>query len=143
MDGLQYSTVAILISLVLSVALAMLPVVLARAKLPGRMVVSGGNSAVISAACHAVLPTIPAERQYPLDDSKDGDNYGTLIEDVATGRLKWGEVPLPPPQSDLSSGGTGQIVGHLAFGTEDQNVTEPAAGRWYAAPCINRLASRR
>jgi len=87
MEGLQYSTVAILISLVLSVALAMLPVVLARAKLPGRMVVSGGNSAVISAACHAVLSTVPAEGQYPLDDSKDGDSHGTL-EDVATGRLK-------------------------------------------------------
>ena len=142
MDGLQYSAVAILISLVLSVALAMLPVVLARAKLPGRMVVSGGNSAVISAACHAVLSTVPEEGQYPLDGSKDAGSYGTL-EDVATGRLKWGEVPLPPPQSDLSSGGTGQIVGHLAFGTEDQNVTEPVEGRWYAAPCINRWASRR
>ncbi|RGP71411.1 hypothetical protein FSPOR_3389 [Fusarium sporotrichioides] len=50
--GLAYSSRAVLVTFITSVCVAIVPIFLANIRLPGMTVVSGGNSAVISAACH-------------------------------------------------------------------------------------------
>jgi len=57
MRGLSYSTISILISLALSIAIVAVPVVVGLfVKLPGQMPIAQNSSAVISAACHCVAP---------------------------------------------------------------------------------------
>jgi hypothetical protein len=88
-------------------------------------VITGGNSAVISAACHAVssradsLMSLTAARRLStvVTDPSDYD-----LRAMVTGPLKWG---------DLFSGPSDGEPGHLGFGSADQDVSEPIEGRWY------------
>jgi hypothetical protein len=124
-EGLQYSTLSILIALISTIVIASVPLLLARRLLPGNMVIAGGNSAVISAACHAV-----SSRADPLISSTAAQRLSTgVIEPgdydlraMVTGPLKWG---------DIFSGPSDGEPGHLGFGSADQDVSEPIEGRWY------------
>ncbi|KAF4472854.1 hypothetical protein FALBO_241 [Fusarium albosuccineum] len=135
--SLQFSTKAILIALVASVTVAITPLFLAFIKLPGQMVLAGGNSAVISAACHCVPVDLPLDNQF---GSKSSDSSSLWYESdatrlildaedplqtVARRRLKWGHV--------LGEGGHHDLkTGHLAFGTEEQAMAEPEEGKYYS-----------
>ncbi|KAK3329266.1 hypothetical protein B0H66DRAFT_17750 [Apodospora peruviana] len=127
-EGLQYSPVSIVISLVIAMVTAMAPVALAFIKLPGKMVVSGGSSVVISAACHN-----PEVQGQVTGEYKHGADHERL-QDVATGKLKWGEIRLFRQYMDDdvlsdSEGGARMPARCIGFGSEDQDVTEPVEGR--------------
>jgi len=107
---------------------------------------------VISAACH-VVPSNTGNMSVVEEQDRDGDGlYGVdstytghngksyeceesqeFLNAAATGLLKWGEVNM---QRHTGGSGvdeaTGHETGHLAFGTEEQDVKEPRVGRWYA-----------
>lgn len=119
------STVAILIGLILSSAIALGPIILAMFRLPGPMVLGGSNSKVISAACHCVpeasvaeiskSPRVALETLELLSDD--------VLEMMSMRELKWG---------DVSAGLADDEVGHLAFGTKEQKVQEPIDGKIYS-----------
>ena len=107
-------------------------------KIPGNMVVAANNSAVISAACYC----IPVENtEWRADgvesqerllelaetgDTKDSDQarqYRALYK-MSTRKLKWGCVS--------STSCTEDDPGHLAFGSEDQEIRPPVRGAWYS-----------
>lgn len=167
-SGMLYSEIAILISLVICCALAVVPLVVSLVvKLPGQMVVMGSCSAVISAACHCnntALSSddvsnhsrpnfgIPDSVDSPLNKSLSGgkeiglemraNDYEGATEmttlyqnsgpqaslfNVAVGKLKWGVV------SDVwkAANRYESELEHFAFGSEGQEVIEPADGRIY------------
>ncbi|TPX15245.1 uncharacterized protein E0L32_004522 [Thyridium curvatum] len=137
--GLQYSSVTILICFTISFAISLIPLVLACVKLPGNMVVCGGNSAVISAACHLITPPASRERARLPFDKLDGDVQVSLIDSgretlilAARGKLRWGEVWVPTGKDSQWFVYGDQGARHLSFGTEDQNIHEPTDGQWYA-----------
>lgn len=53
----------------------------------------------------------------------------TLLEEVATSRIRWGAIPASP--SVLDGLETDEVVLHLGFGTEDHNVQPPCDGHLY------------
>jgi hypothetical protein len=120
------------ITVVLSFCLSLVPIVLAVFKLPGNMVLAANNSAVISAACHAV-PTetaiddmLGAESRYsnprPLASANVSSEY--VLREMSRRELGWGVV---------STGrGTAAEPGHLAFGTPKQIVDVAVVGEYYA-----------
>ncbi|KAF5558951.1 hypothetical protein FMEXI_146 [Fusarium mexicanum] len=125
--GLQFSSVAILIGFSISVVIALSPMILAKRELPGQMVLGGSNSKVISAACHCIpfSPSNTTEKAgtaiaHILDISESG---GGPLDLMATMKLRWGEVPTTNADSE---------IGHLAFGVEEQEVTEPTEGKHYS-----------
>jgi hypothetical protein len=125
-EGLQFSVVATVVSLAVSIFIAILPIGLAWVKLPGDMVVAGGNSMVISAACHVVTPSMATDDDGSGEEEKTGvDREGP--EALVMGRLKWGEIPTPMQML------SGKPTYHLAFGAEHQNITKPVKDRWYAS----------
>ncbi|KAK4447827.1 hypothetical protein QBC34DRAFT_124747 [Podospora aff. communis PSN243] len=125
-EGLQFSVVATVVSLAVSIFIAVLPIGLAWVKLPGDMVVAGGNSMVISAACHVVTPSMVTDDEGSEREEKTGiDREGP--EALVMGRLKWGEIPTPMQML------SGKPTNHLAFGSEHQDITKPVEGRWYAS----------
>lgn len=136
---LQFSTITILISLVICLGLALVPVILAAWKLPGKMVIAGNCSAVISAACHCVPSFIPSPEQsgstnktLVIEEDNWDENSGTArreVVDLATSKLKWGVIP------DLGNNRTqpnDTSVGHLSFGSEVQGVGEVVEGDLYS-----------
>jgi hypothetical protein len=136
--GTQISTVAMLLSFVVSVAVVLAPTLLARLKLPGNTVLLGNNSAVISATCHCIpIKTCPySDLAQPDNQGSTDENRlkpsGEVLQAIATGKIRWGVV-----SGSLCTTCTGQLLlipnigGHLAFGVEEQNVTEPIEGRIY------------
>ncbi|KAF5010439.1 hypothetical protein FDECE_3408 [Fusarium decemcellulare] len=136
--GLQFSSKAILIALVVSITVAITPIFLAFIRLPGITVISGGNSAVISAACH--IPSLELKslsrttskmskrssigRDFDSVSTQLIDNAEDELEAVAKKKVKWGQVS--GGKSDDSQ------TGHLAFGTEEHEVTEPVDGEFYS-----------
>lgn len=127
-EGLQYSTVSIVIAFAISLLVAIIPFYIARTKLPGAMVLAGGNTMVISAACHV----FPRQGEEPRKAQRASREKAALQEDAqllqaARGPLKWGvagRIGLPRPD--------GQDVGHVSFGTRDQGVAQVVEGQWYA-----------
>jgi hypothetical protein len=137
---------AILIALILSSIIAALPCILSQIRLPGNMTFGGSNSKVISAACHCELPKssnsaltnqelfVPSSSMARICDDeanllRDNDpadaNSSTdskLLYQMSLQKLKWGEIT-----EAVNSDG----VGHLGFGTEDQDITAPVEGRLY------------
>ncbi|KAF5589176.1 hypothetical protein FPANT_6391 [Fusarium pseudoanthophilum] len=125
--GLQFSSVAILIGFSISLVIALSPMILAKRSLPGQMVLGGSNSKVISAACHCI----------PISSSQAVGKGGTVtaplletsesgggpLDLMATMKMRWGEVPTTNADSE---------IGHLAFGVEEQAVTEPIEGKHYS-----------
>ncbi|UZP38830.1 hypothetical protein NXS19_006646 [Fusarium pseudograminearum] len=134
--GLQFSSKAILVSFLISVCVAITPIFLANVKLPGIIVVSGGNSAVISAACHYPSRKLKSLSRATSKYSLRGNEYDNMsarlivdedaeeLEDVARKKVKWGR--LSTGKSEDSQ------VGHLGFGTEDQDVDKPVEGEHYS-----------
>ncbi|KAM0417299.1 hypothetical protein ACHAPT_012680 [Fusarium lateritium] len=125
--GLQYSTIAILIGFSVSLFLAFSPAALAMFRLPGRMVLGGSNSKVISAACHCIpvayAGEIPESRMATVQLLKDAERDVDVLDEMATRRLRWGQV---------SSGRNDGEAGHLTFGVEEQEITEPIDGKLYS-----------
>lgn len=133
---MQFSSKAILVSFVISVCVAITPIFLANVKLPGIIVVSGGNSAVISAACHYPSRKLKSLSRATSKYSLRGNEYDNMsarlivdedaeeLEDVARKKVKWGR--LSTGKSEDSQ------VGHLGFGTEDQDVDRPVEGEHYS-----------
>ena len=65
----------------------------------------------------------------PLIEGDDHESQALLK--MARSRLRWGVVPMSPWwQSSFHE--NHHEVEHLAFGTEDQDVKPPEAGRYYA-----------
>ncbi|EXK82470.1 hypothetical protein FOQG_13183 [Fusarium oxysporum f. sp. raphani 54005] len=125
--GLQFSSVAILIGFSISVVIALSPMILAKRHLPGQMVLGGSNSKVISAACHCIpVSSSHATRKagvvtvHPLEIS---ENLGDPLHLMASMKLRWGDVSTTNAESE---------VGHLAFGVEEQGVTEPIEQKHYS-----------
>ncbi|KAM0549434.1 hypothetical protein ACHAPJ_009420 [Fusarium lateritium] len=134
---------AIFIALLLSVGATITPAILSRFRLPGNIVLGGSNSIIISAACHCI-PTAPKPSAVAVDtmtvvdghteiesllmavDSLNADTSeitdAEKLQAMATRKLKWGQV---------SDGRFSDGVGHLAFGVEGQEVTEPVEGNLY------------
>lgn len=116
---------------------ALAPLVLAAVRVPGNMVLAANNSAVMSAACHSI-PTESMEDMDIASSSREGlvvnsmqpeenTNERTshrILHNMSSQKLKWGVVSR--------SGSTAHEVGHMAFGTMDQEISSPAKGGWYA-----------
>ncbi|KAH6969441.1 hypothetical protein DER45DRAFT_622158 [Fusarium avenaceum] len=124
-ETLQYSTLAILIALISSIAVALSPLLLAFIRLPGKLTIGASNSAVISAACHCVpqppVSAAPNKIGVSIQAMEDED---TNLQALASQPLKWGDI------STVFEGESG--IGHLAFGTKDQCIEEPVEGRLYS-----------
>ncbi|KAL6916711.1 hypothetical protein FSST1_008206 [Fusarium sambucinum] len=134
--GLQFSSKAILISFVISVCVAITPIFLANVKLPGVIVVSGGNSAVISAACHYPSRKLKSLSRATSKNSLRSIEYDNMsvrlivdedaeeLEGVVRKKVKWGRLSMGKSEESQ--------VGHLGFGTEDQDVDRPVEGEHYS-----------
>ncbi|KAI1036985.1 hypothetical protein LB505_011409 [Fusarium chuoi] len=134
--GLQFSSKAILVGLLTSIGVAITPLFLAFAKLPGVMVIAGANSAVISAACHypstklkslscATSKMSMRSNEYDSMSARlIGDEEVEELRDVSRRKIKWGRMSMG--KSDESS------VGHLGFGTEELDIEKPVEGEYYS-----------
>ncbi|KAM0190043.1 hypothetical protein ACHAPA_010643 [Fusarium lateritium] len=134
--GLQFSSKAILIALCVTVCIAMAPLVLAYVKLPGIMVIAGGNSAVMSAACHYPSTKLQSLSRATSMYSRPGSEYDSMsigligdeeveeLDNVARKKVKWGRISTG--KSDESQ------VGHLGFGTEELEIEKPVEGEHYS-----------
>jgi hypothetical protein len=110
------------------------------------MVVAGGNSAVISAACHCVVYessqtayAAPNILQSVIDINGRALAAGTeanaaeVLRGMATRKLKWGAVLIQAPGDNPGAPGR-RNAKHLAFGTADQVVTDVVEGEVYSCP---------
>ncbi|KAI6763294.1 hypothetical protein HG531_013191 [Fusarium graminearum] len=129
--GVQFSTKAILIGFYLSLGVTISPALLAYLKLPGTMVIAGGNSTVISAAYHYPLtklqPIIVSRSGRQNDEISDrlmANEEHREFEEVARQKVKRGV--LFPGNGDES------LVGHLGFGTKDSDISELVEGEYYS-----------
>ena len=143
--GLGYSTLSLLITLVACVGAILLPVGLGCRRLRSDMIVVQNDSAVLAAACHAVVPEGGANRGMEGDavtealmsrgegvdmGCGEGGREGSEVETkddsalrrLAAGKLRWGVVVR----------GLDGRVRHLAFGSEEQYCGPPEEGHWYA-----------
>jgi hypothetical protein len=137
---LQFSTVGILVSIILATVVALAPIVLALFKLPGKIVIAANNSAVLAAACHCIPVTTSGKSQRPtsytpmLEHNFQYDSHemtenilnGTeSLKEMAKAELKWGVV-VKPAVVDAEI-----VPGHLAFGSLDQEIGEVVRGEQY------------
>ncbi|WZH49942.1 hypothetical protein QYS62_011168 [Fusarium acuminatum] len=134
--GLQFSSKAILIALCVTVCIATAPLILAYVKLPGIMVIAGGNSAVMSAACHYPSTKLQSLSRATSVYSRPGSEYDSMtigligdeeveeLDNVARKKVKWGRISTG--KSDESQ------VGHLGFGTEEFKIEKPVEGEHYS-----------
>ncbi|KAG5665370.1 hypothetical protein KAF25_009495, partial [Fusarium avenaceum] len=124
-ETLQYSALAVLVALVLSIAVALSPLFLVCMRLPGKLPIGASNSAVISAACHCVpqppISAAPNKIGVSVQAMEDED---ANLQALASQPLRWGDI------STVFEGESG--IGHLAFGTKDQCVEEPVEGKLYS-----------
>ncbi|KAK0611889.1 hypothetical protein B0T14DRAFT_531224 [Immersiella caudata] len=141
--GLAYSSKSILISFVISISVAIAPLILGSVKIPGNMPMARNSSAVISAACHAVpippshgasfdaldKPLLQARSPVASDtEYKGASGEQDGLWEMATGLLRWGVVSPGWPGRVYSDG----EPGHLAFGSPQQDVQDPVYGSFYA-----------
>ncbi|EMT74243.1 hypothetical protein FOC4_g10002724 [Fusarium odoratissimum] len=134
--GLQFSSKAILVGLLVSIGVAITPLFLAFVKLPGVMVIAGANSAVISAACHYPSTKLKSLSRATSKLSMRSNEYDSMsarligdeeveeLRDVSRRKIKWGRMSMG--KSDESS------VGHLGFGTEELDIEKPVEGEYYS-----------
>ncbi|KAM0343801.1 hypothetical protein ACHAPU_008230 [Fusarium lateritium] len=134
--GLQFSSKAILIGFLVTICVAAVPGLLAWVKLPGIMVIAGGNSAVISAACHYPTTKLQSMSRATSRISRPDSEYDSAsvrligdqeveeLEGVARKKVKWGRMSTG--KSDESQ------VGHLGFGTEEFDIEKPVEGEHYS-----------
>lgn len=114
----------------------MAPLILAYVKLPGIMVIAGGNSAVMSAACHYPSTKLQSLSRATSVYSRPGSEYDSMtigligdeeveeLDSVARKKVKWGRISTG--KSDESQ------VGHLGFGTEELKIEKPVEGEHYS-----------
>ena len=160
--AVEFSTTAILMVLVMAVVMVAVPVWIGRRRLRGCMVVGGSNSLVISAACHAStvglsepagspsnsMGNVEAEPQTLLSPSgkiADGEYNSASHEELVIRsssrkaallrlsrmRLRWGAVKMPPTFQE-QCGDMQECVGHLSFGSTEQDAGEARDGCYYA-----------
>ncbi|KAI6754551.1 hypothetical protein HG530_012303 [Fusarium avenaceum] len=134
--GLQFSSKAILIAFCVTICTTMAPLILAYVKLPGIMVIAGGNSAVMSAACHYPSTKLQSLSRATSVYSRPGSEYDSMtigligdeeveeLDGVARKKVKWGRISTG--KSDESQ------VGHLGFGTEELKIEKPVEGEHYS-----------
>lgn len=154
-----YSVIALVILACGLLAGFTLPLIWSRKRLPGVGNSVGCNSFAISAPCHVSPLSIPAPESHgspkrrsridlgndeALDDNETemalilpAEGHSThrdgevRLEKIAQSRLKWGVVEMPPDWSSQYSEAHEQ-VGHISFGTNEDQVEEPAHDHWYA-----------
>jgi len=129
------------------------PIVLSLTRLPGPSVVVGNSSAAISAACHVTwsvdeMSSIPRpSHDYQMETAdtavQQGADYPMVswseeraylqrgIERRVQGKLKWGVV-AEKVMSLQNDHGQLESVGHLSFGTEEDEVGKAVDGALYA-----------
>lgn len=154
-----YSVIALIVlASVVLIGLTM-PLIWAQRRLPGSVTSVGCNSFAISASCHAspfakpdseldvalcsvsnrshgneeLQELIGIEPSTSATDYKEtSENHpDRRLERVAQSKLKWGVVRMPLDwynSYDESYGG----VGHVSFGTANDEVEDPVNGQWYA-----------
>lgn len=157
-----YSTTAILVVLVIAVLMMAVSIWLGRRRLRSQMVVGGSNSLVISAACHASTvglsetagspsrsmedvsvelqsllssngKTMHAEHRLIMQEEETVGSRadGGALLGLSRGRLRWGAVKMPPTFQEKYDD-MQEWVGHLSFGSAEQDVEEPRHGCYYA-----------
>ncbi|KAF6785962.1 hypothetical protein CSOJ01_15499 [Colletotrichum sojae] len=141
------SYLPILIQLVLCITMVLFLQELSKRELPGYMPLVGSNSLAISAACR-VSPLSKAPRRSTTEEETqdieleectprstgDPEVGGTADyqQDVVLYPLKWGEVKMPEDwylQADAPE--ETDRVGHLGFGTVEDDPQPPTNGRRY------------
>lgn len=119
----------------------------------------GCNSFAMSASCHVSTlsrPESESDMSWKLEglmdlDSPDAFNVSETelallslaendsenhqederLKKIAQSRLRWGVVKMPPEWSSQYRGSYDQ-VGHISFGTTNDEVEEPVNDRWFA-----------
>ncbi|KAH8664538.1 hypothetical protein BX600DRAFT_437080 [Xylariales sp. PMI_506] len=134
-----------------------LPLVFGSRKLPGSASEVGNNSFSISAACHVSplskadhalqgggprlhqqtttddielqrLTSTSRDMLYDLED--DETETKCKLEKVSQSKLRWGVVDMPAEWYDMYEDFEGG-VGHISFGTEQDEIVEPLDGNYY------------
>lgn len=128
-------------------------------RLPGPGNAVGCNSFAISASCHVstlarpdsasdvsqrLTASVELDRSqaFDLNESEldllsleelpsECDPEEARLEMIAQSRLRWGVVKMPQEWSSQYSGSYEQ-VGHISFGTTNDDVEDPLHGQWYA-----------
>ncbi len=145
----EWSLVSLLTILVL---LLLIPLPLALRKLPGNSVIVGSNSRALAAACHvsplakpdtdtecstsvrddlaAQQSTVASLRgKAPSTDIRaDNEHDGSRLGKLSQSKLRWGVVEMPPRYWASFE----QPVGHVSFGTAQDNIIELLDRAWYA-----------
>ncbi|KAI6084678.1 hypothetical protein F4821DRAFT_279952 [Hypoxylon rubiginosum] len=131
--SLGYSPIAVLFLFIFTFVLIPLPFFFSLRKLKGKMIAGGSNSLVLSAACHCYIPP-PSESQAqpspPSNDETDNSEYRERkLREMSVSKLRWGVTPLPSHLAEEVN--DGEIVMHLGFSDELDNVTTPTEGKCY------------
>ncbi|KAF6807971.1 hypothetical protein CSOJ01_07821 [Colletotrichum sojae] len=147
------SSLPVLILTILAATMTLIPIAMARVKLPGYMPVVGSNSQAMLAASRpssvAKIPEIPdlksdnaggIELEQLIPASKKSSEEARSLfapKNMAFCLLKWGEVEMPEDwyrRFDEASDGhhPGLRVRHLSFGTILDDPKPPTEGYLYA-----------
>ncbi|PCD25522.1 hypothetical protein AU210_014625 [Fusarium oxysporum f. sp. radicis-cucumerinum] len=147
-----YSTMAIMVAIVVFAVVICVPLLLSMRRLPGDMVIMGSNSLAIAAACHASKAskvdisncsskTDTSGREtdmeltvYPYYREDEGDDRRTLsvYARIAESKVKWGVVRMEDSfYNELKDEVDVNEIGHLSFGVQDDAVGRPEFQKWY------------
>ncbi|ENH74955.1 hypothetical protein FOC1_g10002500 [Fusarium oxysporum f. sp. cubense race 1] len=147
-----YSTIAIMVAIVVFAVVICVPLLLSMRRLPGDMVIVGSNSLAIAAACHASkaskvdisdcsVKTDTSGREtdmeltvHPHHREEEGDDRRTLsvYARIAESKVKWGVVRMEDSfYNELKDEVDVNEIGHLSFGVQDDAVGKPEFQKWY------------
>ncbi|KAM5362963.1 hypothetical protein ACJA88_013787 [Fusarium oxysporum] len=147
-----YSTIAIMVAIVVFAVVISVPLLLSMRRLPGDMVIVGSNSLAIAAACHASkaskvdisdcsVKTDTSGREtdmeltvYPHHREEEGDDRRTLLiyARIAESKVKWGVVRMEDFfYNELKDEVDVNEIGHLSFGVQEDAVGKPEFQKWY------------
>ncbi|RKK68116.1 hypothetical protein BFJ69_g13911 [Fusarium oxysporum] len=147
-----YSTIAIMVAIVVFAVVICVPLLLSMRRLPGDMVIVGSKSLAIAAACHASKAskvdisdcsskTDTSGREtgmeltvYPHHREEEGDDRRTLsvYARIAESKVKWGVVRMEDSfYNELKDEVDVNEIGHLSFGVQDDAVGKPEFQKWY------------
>ncbi|KAL5597141.1 hypothetical protein FOBRF1_010934 [Fusarium oxysporum] len=147
-----YSTIAIMVAIVVFAVVICVPLLLSMRRLPGDMVIVGSNSLAIAAACHVSKAskvdisdcsskTDTSGREtgmeltiYPHHRDEEGDDVRTLsvYARIAESKVKWGVVRMEDSfYNELKDEVDVNEIGHLSFGVQDDAVGKPEFQKWY------------
>ncbi|PCD31466.1 hypothetical protein AU210_011117 [Fusarium oxysporum f. sp. radicis-cucumerinum] len=147
-----YSTIAIMVAIVVFAVVISVPLLLSMRRLPGDMVIVGSNSLAIAAACYASkaskvdisdcsVKTDTSGREtdmelivYPHHREEEGDDRRTLLiyARIAESKVKWGVVRMEDFfYNELKDEVDVNEIGHLSFGVQEDAVGKPEFQKWY------------